>query len=119
MLMRKGKYRRIYRIHKLDEKREWVLALAFHMLVVGGVALAAAGSAQLQSTQQPPPDNAEKIAKAGTTILAISWAILVAWTRVSFTAPRAKENTRTHAGTIVSPLSSQQPFPQMLYKSAT
>ncbi|KAL4888818.1 integral membrane protein [Aspergillus ambiguus] len=91
---------RCYRIQPLDKKMEWVSVLAYHMVVVAGVALTAAGSAKLQKHEQPI-DKAEKIAKAGISILAVSWAVLVAWTGFSFIAPRGRNSSLTRAGTIL------------------
>ncbi|GIJ92532.1 hypothetical protein Asppvi_001810 [Aspergillus pseudoviridinutans] len=91
---------RHYRNQPLDKKMEWVSVLAYHMLVVAGVALTAAGSAQLQEHKQPI-DKAEKIAKAGISILAVAWGILVAWTGFSFTAPRGRNFSLTRAGTVL------------------
>ncbi|RLM00021.1 hypothetical protein CFD26_107463 [Aspergillus turcosus] len=91
---------RSYRIQPLDKKLEWVCALAFHMLVVAGVALAAAGSAKL-AEHEPPLDKDEKIAKAGIAILAVAWGVLVGWTGFSFTAPKGRNVSLTRAGTVL------------------
>lgn len=93
--------RRNYRIQPLDKKLEWVGVLAYHMLVVAGVALAAAGSAKL-AKHEPPLDKDEKIAKAGIAILAVAWGVLVGWTGFSFTAPKGRNVSLTRAGTVVS-----------------
>lgn len=71
------------------------------MLVAGGVALTAAGSAKLQHHQEPL-DRAEKIVKVGIVILTVCWAILVGWTGLSFSAPRARDGPVVRAGTVVS-----------------
>ncbi|KAL6232202.1 hypothetical protein BDW75DRAFT_247340 [Aspergillus navahoensis] len=91
---------RHYRIQSLDKKMEWVSVLAYHMLVVAGVALSAAGSAKLQEHKQPL-DKAEKIAKAGISILAVAWGFLVGWTGFSFIAPRRRNSSLTRAGTVL------------------
>ncbi|RHZ53566.1 uncharacterized protein CDV56_103643 [Aspergillus thermomutatus] len=91
---------RHYRIHSLDKKMEWVCVLSYHMFVVAGVALTAAGSAKLQTHEQPL-DKAAKIAKAGIAILAVAWGVLVAWTGVSFAAPRGRNSSLTRAGTLL------------------
>ncbi|GFF74390.1 hypothetical protein CNMCM6936_000548 [Aspergillus lentulus] len=91
---------RHYRIQPLDKKMEWVSVLAYHMLVVAGVALTAAGSAKLQEHEQPL-DKAEKIAKAGIAILAVAWVILVAWTSFSLVASRGRNSSLTRAGTVL------------------
>lgn len=97
--------RRFYRLPRLDQKLETVLALAFHILVVGGVALTAAGSAKLQNHDQPfeKIEKAEKIVKAGIAILAVAWGVLVGFAALSFTAPRATNSSSVmRAGTVVS-----------------
>ncbi|ORY61459.1 uncharacterized protein BCR38DRAFT_411332 [Pseudomassariella vexata] len=91
---------RIYRIRNLDEKLEWLLVLVFHIFVVGGVALVAAGSAKLQNHQQPI-EKSEKIVKAGISILTVSWGILVGWVGLSFVAPRISNSTTERAGTTL------------------
>jgi hypothetical protein len=91
---------RRYRIQPLDKKMEWVSVLAYHMLVVAGVALTAAGSAKLQEHEHPL-DKAEKIAKAGIAILAVAWGIVVAWTSFSLVASRGRNSSLTRAGTVV------------------
>ncbi|GFF49216.1 hypothetical protein IFM61606_04852 [Aspergillus udagawae] len=91
---------RHYRIQPLDTKMEWVSVLAYHMLVVAGVALTAAGSAKLQEHEQPL-DKAEKIAKAGISILVVAWGFLVGWAGFSFTAPRGRNSSLTRAGTVL------------------
>ncbi|THC93877.1 hypothetical protein EYZ11_006629 [Aspergillus tanneri] len=91
---------RHYRIQPLDKKMEWVSVLAYHMLVVAGVALTAAGSAKLQGHEQPL-DKAEKIVKAGISILAVAWGFLVGWTAFSFIAPRGRNSSLTRAGTVL------------------
>lgn len=100
------KIRRIYRIQNLDQKLEWVLVLFYHMLVMGGVALTAAGSAKLQSQKQPVDETAiekaEKITKAGIAILAIAWGVLVGFSGLSFTAPRLRIGVVARSGTVVS-----------------
>ncbi|KAL5360644.1 hypothetical protein BJX96DRAFT_175497 [Aspergillus floccosus] len=58
---------RRYRIQPIDKKMEWVFVLAYHMLVVAGVALTAAGSAKLQEHEQPF-DKAERMAKLLTAV---------------------------------------------------
>ncbi|KAH1270781.1 hypothetical protein KXV22_001848 [Aspergillus fumigatus] len=55
---------------------EWVSVLAYHMLVVAGVALTAAGPVKLQEHKQPL-DKAAKIAKEGIAILAVAWGVLL------------------------------------------
>ncbi|KAL1882533.1 hypothetical protein Plec18167_002949 [Paecilomyces lecythidis] len=90
---------RSYRIHGLDAKIEQVLSLLFHMLVVAGVALTAAGSAKLEHHQQPI-DKDESIVKAGIALLTVSWGVLAGWTAQSFTAPRATHNV-ARAGTLL------------------
>lgn len=67
---------RHYRIQPLHKKMEWVSVLAYHMLVVAGVALTAAGPVKLQEHKQPL-DKAAKIAKEGIAILAVAWGVLV------------------------------------------
>ncbi|KAL2022921.1 hypothetical protein VTK56DRAFT_4136 [Thermocarpiscus australiensis] len=91
---------RHYRIQPLDKKTEWTSVLAYHMLVVAGVALTAAGSAKLQEHKQPL-DKAEKMTKAGIAILTVAWGILVAWTGLSFTAPRGRNFSLTRVGTVL------------------
>ncbi|KAJ5295487.1 hypothetical protein N7508_010308 [Penicillium antarcticum] len=91
---------RQYRIQPLDKKMEWVSVLAYHMLVVAGVALTAAGSAKLQEHEQPL-DKAEKITEAGISILAVAWVILVGWTGFSFMAPRGRNSSLTRAGNVL------------------
>ncbi|KAJ9398044.1 hypothetical protein DTO282F9_4954 [Paecilomyces variotii] len=90
---------RSYRIHGLDAKLEQVLGLLFHMLVIAGVALTAAGSAKLQAHQQSI-DKDESIVKAGISILTVSWGVLVGWTAQSFTAQRATHGV-ARAGTLL------------------
>lgn len=80
---------------------EWVSALAYHMLVVAGVALTAAGSAKLQAHQEPI-DKADKMVKAGISILTVAWVALVGWTGLSFYAPRGRNSQLAAAGTVVS-----------------
>lgn len=92
---------RHYLIHSLDKKLEWASVLAYHILVVAGVALTAAGSAKLQQHEQPL-DKAEKITKAGMSILAVAWGVLVGWTGLSFIAPRRRNSSLMCAGTVVS-----------------
>ncbi|KAF9890657.1 hypothetical protein FE257_005788 [Aspergillus nanangensis] len=91
---------RLYRIESLDKKMEWVSVLAYHMLVVAGVALTAAGSAKLQTHQQPI-DKAEKITKVGISILTVAWGFLAGWTGLSFLAPRGRNSSITRAGTVL------------------
>ncbi|KAK4868016.1 hypothetical protein LT330_007675 [Penicillium expansum] len=91
---------REYRIQVLDKKMEWVCALAYHMLVVAGVALTAAGSVKLQKHEQPL-DKAERITKVGISILAVAWAVLVAWTGFSFIAPRGRNSPLMRAGNVL------------------
>ncbi|KAJ5554877.1 hypothetical protein N7535_007320 [Penicillium sp. DV-2018c] len=91
---------RHYRIQPLDKKVEWVFVLAYHMLVVAGVALTAAGSVKLQKHEQPI-DKAEKITKAGIAILAVAWGVLVGWTGISFIAPRGRNSSLTRAGNVL------------------
>ncbi|KAJ6049465.1 uncharacterized protein N7446_007204 [Penicillium canescens] len=90
---------RIYRIACLDQKIEWALSLFYHIFVVGGVALTAAGSAKLQKHQQPI-EKAENIVKAGIVILAICWAALVPGTVFSFITP-ARKRAGGRAGTVL------------------
>lgn len=98
-------YRRILRIPNLNKKFEWVLALFYHILVVGGVALTAAGSAKLQKTDQTADDmhKAERIVKVGMAVLTLSWIALVGWTGISFTGPRPRSDRVGNAGSTVSP----------------
>ena len=93
------KNRRIYRVAGLNQKLEWAFALFYHIFVVGGVALTAAGSAKLQSHEEPA-EKAEKIVKAGIAILTVCWVALVAATAITLIAPTKKSATR-RAGTIV------------------
>jgi hypothetical protein len=95
-------YSRIYRIPSLDQKLEWALSLVYHIFVVGGVALAAAGSAKLQKHQQPV-EKAESIVKAGIAILTICWAALVGGAIISFITPSTKSAVG-RGGTTVSSL---------------
>ena len=80
---------------------EWVSVLAYHMLVVAGVVLTAAGSTKLQEHEQPL-EKAEKIAEAGISILAVAWGVLVGWTGFSFIAPRGRNSSLARAGNVVS-----------------
>ncbi|CAG8898776.1 unnamed protein product [Penicillium egyptiacum] len=91
---------RHYRIRPLDKKMEWVSVLAYHMLVVAGVALTAAGSAKLQEHEKPL-DKAENIVKAGISILAVAWGILAGRTGFSFIASRGRNSSLTRAGTVL------------------
>ncbi|EPS27172.1 hypothetical protein PDE_02115 [Penicillium oxalicum 114-2] len=91
---------REFRIQHLDKKMEWVSALAYHMLVVAGVALTAAGSAKLQAHQEPI-DKADKMVKAGISILTVAWVALVGWTGLSFHAPRGRNSQLAAAGTVL------------------
>ncbi|CAG8128627.1 unnamed protein product [Penicillium olsonii] len=90
---------RIYRVAGLNQKLEWAFALFYHIFVVGGVALTAAGSAKLQSHEEPA-EKAEKIVKAGIAILTVCWVALVAATAITLIAPTKKSATR-RAGTIL------------------
>lgn len=92
-------HRRIYRVAGLDTKLEWAFALVYHIVVVGGVALTAAGSAKLQSHEEPI-DKAEKIVKAGIAILTVCWVALVAVTGLTFAVP-ARKSVVGRAGTTV------------------
>ncbi|KAJ5822848.1 hypothetical protein N7447_005188 [Penicillium robsamsonii] len=91
---------RHYRIQSLDKKMEWAFVLAYHMLVVAGVALTAAGSVKLQEHNQPL-DKAKNIAKAGISILAVAWGVLAGWTGFSFIAPRGRNSSLTRAGNVL------------------
>ncbi|CBF82328.1 hypothetical protein AN9205.2 [Aspergillus nidulans FGSC A4] len=91
---------RHYRIQSLDKKLEWAAVFAYHILVVAGVALTAAGFAKLQQHEQPL-DKAEKITKAGISILAVAWGVLVGWTGLSFIAPRRRNSSLMSAGTAL------------------
>lgn len=91
--------RRFYRVAGLDQKLEWALALFYHIFVVGGVALTAAGSAKLQSHEEPV-EKAEKLVKAGIGILTVCWVALVAGTVASFIAP-VRKSALGRAGTMV------------------
>lgn len=91
--------RRIYRIAGFDQKLEWTFALVYHIVVVGGVALTAAGSAKLQSHEEPI-DKAEKIVKAGIAILTVCWVALVAATGLTFAVP-VRKSVAGRAGTTV------------------
>ncbi|KAK2768746.1 hypothetical protein FQN54_000602 [Arachnomyces sp. PD_36] len=92
---------RIFRIPNLDKKLEWLIQLVFHMLVVGGLALTVVGTVKLQNHEQPI-DKAEKITKAGISIMAVSWGVLVGLTGVSFMGPRAKNDSPVaRAGTTL------------------
>ncbi|KAF7715290.1 Uncharacterized protein PECH_007298 [Penicillium ucsense] len=91
---------REYRIQHIDQKLEWVAVLAYHMLVVAGVALTAAGSVKLQQ-HQAPTDKAENIVKAGISILVVAWGVLVGWAGLSFLAPRGRTSQLAKAGTIL------------------
>ncbi|CAI7587268.1 unnamed protein product [Penicillium bialowiezense] len=90
---------RIYRVAGLDTKLEWAFALVYHIVVVGGVALTAAGSAKLQSHEEPI-DKAEKIVKAGIAILTVCWVALVAVTGLTFAVP-ARKSVVGRAGTTL------------------
>ncbi|KAJ5776500.1 uncharacterized protein N7511_001511 [Penicillium nucicola] len=90
---------RIYRILGLNQKLEWALALLYHIFVVGGVALTAAGSAKLQKHQQPV-ETADGIVKAGIAILTICWAALVGGIVFSFITP-ARTSAVGRAGTTL------------------
>ncbi|OQE40013.1 hypothetical protein PENCOP_c006G05633 [Penicillium coprophilum] len=91
---------RHYLIQSTDKKTEWVSVLAYHMLVVAGVALTAAGSANLQEHEQPLEKD-EKITEAGISILAVAWGLLVGWTGLSFVAPRGRNSSLTRAGNVL------------------
>lgn len=91
--------RRLFRIHNVNQKLEMALGLLFHFPVIAGVALTAAGSSKLQAKEQPI-EKAEQLVKAGMAILTVTWAILVGWTALSLTAPRA-QNVKARAGTVV------------------
>lgn len=97
---------------------EWVSVLAYHMLVVAGVALTAAGSAKLQEHEQPL-DKAEKIAKAGIAILAVAWVILVAWTSFSLVASRGRNSSLTRAGTVVCTYPPACIAAMLMYRTVT
>ncbi|KAJ6189014.1 hypothetical protein N7519_003922 [Penicillium mononematosum] len=90
---------RHYRIQFLDKKMQWVSVLAYHMLVVAGVALTAAGSSKLQEHEQPL--KAEKISRAGISIMVIAWGILVGWTGFSFVGPWGRNSSLTRAGNVL------------------
>ncbi|CAG8153467.1 unnamed protein product [Penicillium salamii] len=90
---------RFYRVAGLDQKLEWALALFYHIFVVGGVALTAAGSAKLQSHEEPV-EKAEKLVKAGIGILTVCWVALVAGTVASFIAP-VRKSALGRAGTML------------------
>lgn len=92
---------RHYRIQAHDKRIEWLSVLLYHMLVVAGVALTAAGSVKLQKREQPL-DKAMKLTKAGIAILAVAWGILVGWTGLSFISPRGRNSSLTRAGHAVS-----------------
>ena len=91
--------RRIFRIQNINHKVEWAFALFYHIPVVVGVALTAAGSSKLQHHEDP--EKSLKTVKAGMAILVVSWAILVGWTGFTFTAPRAMNAKRDRVGTVV------------------
>ncbi|RJE25689.1 hypothetical protein PHISCL_01952 [Aspergillus sclerotialis] len=91
---------RTYRIHKVEQKQEWAFAIAYHIPVVVGVAITAVGSSKLQHHEQPI-EKSEKLVKAGLAILAVCWGILVAWTAISFKAPKARNADRANAGTVL------------------
>lgn len=94
--------RRTYRIHKVEKKQEWAFALSYHIVVVAGIALTAAGSSELQNHKEGEPvEKSEKLVKSGMAILAFCWALLVAWTVLSFMAPKARNPDRASAGTVV------------------
>ncbi|KAF3012677.1 hypothetical protein E8E15_001073 [Penicillium rubens] len=90
---------RHYRIQSLDKKMEWVSVLAYHMLVIAGVALTAAGSSKLQEHEEPL--KAEKISRAGISIMVVAWGFLVGWTGFSFVGPRGRNSSLTRAGNIL------------------
>lgn len=92
--------RRIYRIQNLNQKQEWAFAFFYHISVVVGVALTAAGSAKLQHHEQPMEKN-QKLVKAGMSILTVTWVILVGWAGLSFAAPKAKSTDIVRAGNVV------------------
>lgn len=46
-------------------------------------------------------EKAEQLVKAGMAILTVTWAILVVWTALSFTAARARNAEKVRAGTVV------------------
>lgn len=86
---------RILRLPRLDQKNEWVLVLVYHLAVVAGVALTAAGSANLQHpSAEHPVEKSLKMVKAGIAILAVSWGALVAWAGATFTT---RGNTNENA----------------------
>lgn len=98
MLTRRN--RRTYRIHNVDQKQEWAAALIYHIPVVVGVALTAAGSSKLQHHEQPI-EKAETLIRAGMAILTACWVLLAAWTALAFRAPKAKNADRVNAGNVV------------------
>lgn len=77
-----------------------MLVLFFHVLVAGGVALLAAGASSLQSSH--PMANALTLVKAGVSILAVSWGVLVIWAAVSVTPSQHSKSAVAHReGSIV------------------
>ncbi|KAL7935664.1 hypothetical protein V8C35DRAFT_297886 [Trichoderma chlorosporum] len=62
----------------LDKKMEWTVVLLFHGLVATGVAILAAGTSKLQSSNVKPSDisSDDALVKAGIALLTLSWAIV-------------------------------------------
>lgn len=75
--------------------------VVYHMAVVAGVALTAAGSVKLEKHEEPI-EKAERMVKVGMAILTIAWGILVGFAGLSWFGPVARESGHMRAGTVVS-----------------
>lgn len=100
--------RTIYRTRNNSDTQKLasIFTVFFHMLVIAGVVLAAAGSSNLQKhhDQHPEMEKFQKMVKAGIVLLTISWAMLVAYAGLAFgTPPHARNNgSVARAGKVVS-----------------
>lgn len=91
--------------------------LAYHMAVVAGVALTAAGSVKLEKHEEPI-EKAERMVKAGMAILTVAWGILVGFAGLSWFGPRARDSGLTRAGTVVSSSSPSHPSSLLMHPNS-
>ena len=81
-----------------DPKTGWVLVLLFKAIVLGAIALLAAGGSALQGTDPKP--SSFTLVKVGIAIMVVAWAVLVGWTVQTIYTARA--GVKSRAGRLVS-----------------
>lgn len=100
--------RTIYRTRNNSNTKKFtsIFAVFFHMLVIAGIVLAAAGSSNLQKHHDQPAEmeKFQKMVKVGIVLLTVSWAMLVGLVGLAFgTPPHARNNgSVARAGKVVS-----------------